>query len=152
MNNPGMDLDFIRKQKMKPKILFVLHYPPPLHGSAVVGGYIKYSTLINTSFNCRYINLSTSNSIEEIGHFNIKKLKRFWSLILDLKKELFMFRPNICYMTPTAKGAGFYKDLLLITIIKIFRVKKIYHFHNKGFSERQHNYLYNLLYMTIGND
>jgi hypothetical protein len=49
------------------KILFILHYPPPVHGAAVIGGYIKESVVINQAFNCSFINLSTSSTVEEIG-------------------------------------------------------------------------------------
>lgn len=35
-------------------------------------------------------------------------------------------------MTLTAKGAGFYKDFVIILLVKLFKVKIIYHFHNKG--------------------
>ena len=52
---------------MRPKIIFIIHYPPPVHGSAVVGGYIKESKLINDEFECRYINMGTSISIDQIG-------------------------------------------------------------------------------------
>ena len=52
---------------MKPKILFILHLPPPVHGSSIVGGFIKASTLINNRFNSKYINLGTSKSVDAIG-------------------------------------------------------------------------------------
>ena len=49
------------------KILFILHLPPPVHGSSMVGKYIKDSKNINTSFDAQYINLSTSKTVDEIG-------------------------------------------------------------------------------------
>ena len=41
---------------MKPKILFVMYMPPPVHGAAMVGQYIHDSKLINREFDCHYIN------------------------------------------------------------------------------------------------
>lgn len=32
---------------MKPKILFIMHMPPPVHGAAMVGQYIHDSEIIN---------------------------------------------------------------------------------------------------------
>ena len=59
---------------MKPKILFILHLPPPVHGSSMVGQYIKDSKIINTSFVAQYINLSTSKTVDEIGKYPILKI------------------------------------------------------------------------------
>ena len=43
---------------MKPKILFIMHMPPPVHGAAMVGQWIHDSKLINKTFECHYINPS----------------------------------------------------------------------------------------------
>jgi len=45
-------------------ILFILHCPPPVHGSSIVGQSIKNSTHINNSFDCRYINIRPGRSVE----------------------------------------------------------------------------------------
>ena len=37
---------------MKPKILFIMHMPPPVHGAAMVGQYIHDSKLINRELDC----------------------------------------------------------------------------------------------------
>jgi glycosyltransferase involved in cell wall biosynthesis len=128
------------------KILFVLHYPPPVHGSSVVGGFIKESKVINNGFECHYINLSTSESVEDIGRNSIKKLSRYLFLIRQVKRQLITNRPDLCYFTPTAAGPGFYKDALLIAIVKLFGIKTVFHYHNKGVSGRQEHPVDNLLY------
>ena len=127
-------------------ILYILHSPPPIHGSAVIGGFIKESTLINSSFYCRYINLGTSASVEDIGGFSIQKLLRYFSLIWQVKKQLLKLSPDLCYFTPTAAGPGFYKDALLISIVKIFGINTVFHYHNKGVSVRQESRFDNFLY------
>ena len=43
--------------KKNNKILFLLHLPPPVHGSSMVGQLIRDSRLINGSFDTKYINL-----------------------------------------------------------------------------------------------
>lgn len=134
---------------MSEKILFILHYPPPVHGSSIVGGFIKDSKVITRTFNCRFINLGTSTSIEDIGQNSLRKLFRYVSLIWHVKKNLVFWRPQSCYFTPTAKGIGFYKDALVISLVKLFGVKTIYHYHNKGVSTRQDHFFDNLLYMFV---
>ena len=134
---------------MKFKLLLVLHFPPPIHGSSVVGGYIKESRLISNSFDCRFINLGTSLSIDDIGRSSIKKLFRFLSIIWQVKKQMLTQKPDLCYLTPTSAGSGFYKDALIIAIVKLFKVKTIFHYHNKGISTRQGRFIDNLLYKFV---
>jgi len=131
------------------KILFVLHLPPPVHGSAVVGGFIRNNSLISSSFDCRFINLGTSESLNDIGRYNFRKFFRYLSLIFQSKKQLLIFRPHLCYFTPTARGIGFYKDALIISIFKIFGFRTVFHFHNKGVSRNQGRFFDNLLYRFI---
>jgi glycosyltransferase involved in cell wall biosynthesis len=134
---------------MKPKILFLLHIPPPVHGSSLIGLYIKDSKLINESFDCQYINFGISKSIEEIGKNGIIKILRYLFIIWQVFKQLIFFRPQLCYIAITAKGAAFYKDSLIVILNKLFRVRVIFHFHNKGVSSRQHLFIDNLLYSFI---
>ncbi len=128
------------------KVLFILHLPPPVHGSAMVGKFIKDSNLINTSFNTSYINLGTSKSIDEIGKSPLKKIGIYLKIIFQVAYQLIFNRPNIAYLAITAKGIGFYKDFLLVLLIKLLGVKLVLHHHNKGVSDYQHRFLDNLLY------
>jgi glycosyltransferase involved in cell wall biosynthesis len=130
------------------KILFIMHYPPPIHGAAMVGGYIKNSSIINNAFKCRYINLGTSYTLDEIGHGGIRKIFRYFSLIANVIKNLVNFKPDLCYLTINSYGPAFYKDFLIILILKFSGVKKVYHFHNKGISLRQEKPFDNLLYRS----
>lgn len=134
---------------MKPKILFILHWPPPVHGSSVVGLQIKESEIINAAFNNTYINLGTSKSIDEIGKNTILKPVRYISIILKVFWNLIINRPRLCYFAVTAKGPAFYKDALIILLIKLFRIKLVYHFHNKGVRTRRDKFFDNILYKLV---
>ena len=57
---------------MKPKILFIMHMPPPVHGAAMVGQYIHDSKLINREFDCHYINLTTAKNLQDIGKVGMR--------------------------------------------------------------------------------
>ncbi len=131
---------------MKKKILFILHYPPPIHGAANVGLQIKQSKIINETFDCEYINLGTSKTIEEIGTKNIIKLFRYVNIFGLVLKNLVFKRPDLCYMSMTARCMPFYKDASLALLVKIFRVKLIYHFHNKGVSLNENLFFDDKLY------
>ena len=131
------------------KILFVLHYPPPVHGSSMVGLQIKESKFINETFDCKYINLGTSNTINEIGRRKAIKLFRYFKIIWHLLENITLYRPDFCYFSISSKGAAFYKDSLLILIVKLLGIKLIYHFHNKGVSLRQDKFLDDFLYQLV---
>ena len=126
-----------------------MHLPPPIHGAAMVGKFIQQSVLINKEFNCRYINLSTSRSIDEIGKGSVAKWWRYLGILIQIFWNLVVFRPAIVYLTLTAKGSGFYKDAILVLLIKAFGKKVVYHFHNKGVSERQSFKIDNWLYKKV---
>jgi glycosyltransferase involved in cell wall biosynthesis len=119
------------------KILFILHLPPPVHGASVIGKYIKESITINSKFECRYLNLGTSGTISEIGRSSLNKLVRYFRIVLQVRKTLAEYQPDLCYLTPTAAGSGFYKDLMIIALVKIYCKKVLFHFHNKGIKEKQ---------------
>jgi glycosyltransferase involved in cell wall biosynthesis len=123
-----------------------MHYPPPIHGSAIIGKIIKESKYINSKYDSRFINLSISYTINDIGKGKIVKILRYFTIICNTLKQLIFFRPDLCYMTPVSKGIGFYKDFIIILIVKIFNVRIIYHFHNKGICHRQNRFIDNLLY------
>jgi len=128
------------------KILFVLHYPPPIHGAAAIGLQIIESKVVNATFECKYINLGTSITINEIGGKSIVKLFRYVAILCQVLWELIFNRPDLCYISITSKGIPFYKDATLAFLVKLFGVKLIYHFHNKGVSLRQDKFVDNLIY------
>ena len=120
---------------MKASILFILHLPPPVHGAALMGNYVKTSKQVQDNFDCNFINLSASKSIGSIGKLGIRKALFFFQLMLSATKELLKKNYDVCYVTITSHGTAFYKDLFVVTILKIFRKKILLHFHNKGIVE-----------------
>jgi glycosyltransferase involved in cell wall biosynthesis len=131
------------------RILFILHTPPPVHGSSVVGKAIKDSQIINEAFECSYINLGTSRTVDEIGKNPFVKIGRYLSIIIAVLKQLVTNKPNLCYLAITAKGPAFYKDSLIALLVKGIGVRMVYHFHNKGVNTCQHKTLDNFLYRRV---
>lgn len=132
--------------EQKNKILFILHLPPPIHGAAMVGKYIHDSELINNQFNSKYINLTMASGLEDIGKMDIKKLWRFVALIYRIRKEVKLMSPDLIYVTPNAKGGAFFKEFIIVQILKSMGCKVVAHYHNKGVSTKQDQWLYNKLY------
>ena len=135
--------------KIRENIIFMLHLPPPVHGSSLVGELVKESMLINDSFEGRYINLILSREVHESVKINIKKLVRFAVIWFHLLGKLIHRTPNLCYYALTTTGSGFRKDVLLIALLRLFRVKIVYHIHNKGIMQAQKNWINHRLYRFV---
>lgn len=137
---------------MRTTILFILHLPPPVHGAAMVGKYIHNSKLINDTFNCHYINLTTAKDLQDIGKSGIRKLWRYVKLLKEIRRKVKTVRPQLVYVTPNSKGAAFYKDFMVVQMLKAYDCKVVCHYHNKGVSTRQERWLDNWLYERFFKD
>ena len=131
---------------MSSKILFILHLPPPIHGAAMMGKYIQESELINSSFDCFCINLATAGSLSDIGHVSLEKLLKYLLLLRYISHVVKEIRPELVYITPNAGGKAFFKDFIVVQMLKSMGCKIIAHYHNKGVSAYQSKWIYNFLY------
>lgn len=117
---------------MKPKILFIMHMPPPIHGAAMMGKYIHDSKLINETFNCIYINPSASTEVSNVGKISLKKIFRIIFNILTIIRTVIKEKPDLCYFTSTIGGWGIFRDMLVVGSLKLLGQKIVLHLHNKG--------------------
>jgi glycosyltransferase involved in cell wall biosynthesis len=124
---------------MKPKLLCILHRSPPMHGAAKVGDFIAGSQKLIDNYDCRFITINSSGSIGEIGKVSLKKLYLFVELYMKVLWALLMFRPNKIYFTASIRSVAFYRDLLISTLWKTYRIFKpldiFYHYHTKGIND-----------------
>lgn len=134
---------------MKPKIVFILHLPPPVHGSSMVGQYIKDSKVVENTFDAKFINLSTSLTIDEIGKKPFLKVSRYFKILLQVIISLIKDNPGVIYLAISAKGIGFYKDFPIAVLAKLFGKKLVLHYHNKGVCKHEHKFFDNLLYQIL---
>ena len=134
---------------MAKKILFILHLPPPVHGSSMVGQYIKNSVVINNTFNTKFINLSTSKTVDEIGKNLFTKIFRYAKILMSFVQNIVVYKPTTVYVAITASGLGFYKDLPIAILTKLFGKKLVLHYHNKGVSSKQNKTINHLLYKLL---
>ena len=134
---------------MKQKILFIMHMPPPVHGAAMVGQYIHDSKLINEKFEGHYINLTTAKNLQDIGKVGFRKFVDFVKLLRRIRKSLKTINPELVYVTPNACGGAFYKDYIVVQMIKRMGCQVVVHYHNKGVSTRQNRFLDNILYQRF---
>jgi len=124
---------------MKPKLLCILHRSPPTHGAAKVGDFISESKKLNEKFDCQFITIKSSNTIGNIGKINFKKLYLVVKLYIKIFIALIFFRPDKIYFTASINSIAFYRDILLSTLWKCYKLFKktdiYYHYHTKGINK-----------------
>lgn len=130
----------------KPVVLFVLHLPPPVHGAALMGQYVKESKVVNTAVEGHYINLTTAKDLADIGKGGLAKIGRFAKLLWTIRKEVKRLKPDLVYITPNACGGAFYKDFVVVSLLKALGCRLVAHYHNQGVSTRQNRWFDNHLY------
>jgi glycosyltransferase involved in cell wall biosynthesis len=98
----------------------------------MVGQFIKNSQLVNSQLQAKYINLSTSVSVDEIGKNGLRKWFRYLSLLSKTCYFGLFWRPDLVYITLSSHGAGLVKDSAVVLICRLLRLRHVFNFHNKG--------------------
>ncbi len=111
--------------------------PPPVHGASMMGKYIHDSKVVNETFDCHYINLTTAKNLADIGRIGLRKLFQFIQLLNRIRKEVKRLKPQLVYVTPNSCGGAFYKDFIVIQLLKAMGCNVVAHYHNKGVATRQ---------------
>lgn len=131
----------------KLKVLFMVQLPPPTHGPALRNQSLIKSEYINRNIDIKVAPLQFSLSIKEIGKFSIVKYVKVVTYSFALIKLLFTFRPPIVYFTISPIGGSFVRDCLFVFILKLFRVKRIFHLRGLGIRDSYKNSsFYRILY------
>lgn len=131
------------------RILFILHLPPPVHGSSTVGDQVRKSQTSTDLCETDFINLNTSRTSAAIGKLDCSKLFLYLSILLKTFFSLLFRRPQLVYLAITVNGGGFYKDLGVVALVKLFRVPIIYHLHNKGVATKRDKIPYRWFYPIV---
>jgi glycosyltransferase involved in cell wall biosynthesis len=126
-----------------------MQLPPPIHGACIMNSYVQKSSLLNKTFNMDILSLNYVKSTTELRIFSFKKIFKFIRYYFSLFYKLIVNRPDLVYFTITPHGAAFYRDILMVVLVKIFGIKLVYHLHGKGIKryypnhKRIYNYVYN---------
>lgn len=124
------------------RILFILKVPPPVHGSTMMNKIIADSSEIAKKYHSVKHEESISRNVDEISKFTFRKIFKIIVNYFRLLKILTLHRPTLVYFAISPIGKAFYKDLISITLIKIFRVRVVYHFHVKGIKTESDNSIF----------
>ena len=120
----------------KPKLLFLVQLPPPVHGASMMNQYLVKSQELNNEYDITTVNLDFAESIADIGKISLKKVYRLSKVLSKLILVLFKTKFNLVYFTISPIGGAFYRDTLIVFILKLFRLNITYHLHGKGILEK----------------
>lgn len=121
---------------MKNKILFFLKLPPPTTGATLMNKRVHDSNFLRDNFHIHSISISYMEKLDEMGKKSLKKLfimLKVWGMLF---KELSVFHPDLVYFQISPHGIAFLRDLIYVTIIKLFRVRIVFHMRGKGIKEK----------------
>ena len=129
-----------------PKVLFVMCLPPPVHGQSMMGKMIHDSKFINDNLEATYIKTSSSTGMDDMGKMRWGKIRDFLKVLYKTFRAVKKEKPQLVYVTPVATGMAFYRDFVMVQMLKMLGCNVVAHFHNKGVSTRQDRKLDNWLY------
>ena len=125
----------------------MVQIPPPVHGAALRNLSLYESKLLRDNFHIKLAAINFADSINSIGKLSVRKILKSLQYTFKLIGLLFSFKPDLAYFTITPAGAAFYRDCLFVFILKIFRVRILYHLRGLGVKQGfQRNFLSKMLY------
>lgn len=115
------------------KILVLGQTPPPYHGQAMMTFRLLDANL--ESIKIYHVRMSFSQSIKSIGNFEIGKVFHMYSIVGKAIYQRFRYKIKILYYMPAGPNlTPILRDIFMLSIIRIFFPKVIFHFRASGLS------------------
>ena len=70
-------------------------------------------------------------------------------LLITVFRYVRQVKPRLVYITPNSCGGAFYKDFVVVQMLKWMRCRVVVHYHNKGVAKRQNNWFDDKLYKAF---
>jgi len=120
---------------MRPRILFIVQLPPPIHGVTIMNKYAIENPCWSKGYDIKTIPLHFGQTLGDIGKITPGKMMHMISFMFRLCRILATFKPTVVYFTMVPTGKIFYRDALFTMLIKMFRTPLIFHLHKRGIEE-----------------
>lgn len=134
----------------KKRILCPLHLPPPIYGSNISNNMVVKSKLLNEHFLLDVVPISYATNTMEIGKFTFKKVLLFFKYIYKIMCKI-NNKYDLIYFVPAVTGIAFYRDFIVLMLLKTFKTKILIHLRGKGIDKEARNnrfsrYLYKVFF------
>jgi len=120
---------------MRPRILFIVQLPPPIHGVTVMNQYTVDNPDWQSRYDVKTLPLHFGQTLDDIGKITPLKLVHMVGFLFRLFRILITFKPSLVYFTIVPTGKIFYRDALITALIKLFCRRIVFHLHKKGIEE-----------------
>jgi glycosyltransferase involved in cell wall biosynthesis len=117
------------------RILFYIQLPPPVHGVSAMNKLCYDAIRRCECLEYDLVEISYCTTIDELGKAGINKIFKTVTHIIRFAYKLVTFRPNYLYMSPMLWGTGFLRDAIFMSLVRISRIKPIYHLHGMGIAK-----------------
>jgi len=116
------------------KILVVAITPPPYGGQALMAEAIIKAKF--KEFSTYHVRMSFSDTMATVGKVKFKKLIHMVEVVLNSINSKLKYNINILYYIPGgSNSAPVIRDIFILSLLRIFFSKVIFHFHVAGVSE-----------------
>lgn len=133
----------------KPKILFLVQLPPPIHGASLMNKFLVESKILANDYDKEILNLDFATHVSDIGKISVYKILKMFSFSILLFKTLYKIKFDLIYFTLSPVGGAFYRDALFVSILKLFNSKIVYHLHGKGIHKEIQNPIKKIIYKFV---
>jgi len=116
----------------KPRILYLVQLPPPIHGASEMNRMVVESEVVNAGFERRVIPLDFSSKLSQLQRFSLVKVVKAVAILFRLIYCLIAFRPRIVYFSMVPFGPLLLRDGIYLLLIRIFGAKPVIHLHRPG--------------------
>src|SRR4051812_28647874 len=116
----------------RPRLLCLLHLPPPVHGVTLVNQRIIESAAIAAQFELDVVPLRFARSVDQLGRLSARKLARAAATGIALARRLIVRRPDAVYLTMSPHGGALYRDCAYAVLARLAGVPRVYHVHAHG--------------------
>jgi len=132
------------------RLLLLLTMPPPVHGVTVINQQIVNLPGLRDDFaEVRLIPLSFNSGIHLMEKISLSKLLLFGRVLLRLCLSFFFWRKQYVLLSPALKGAGLFRDALMIVLLRMGGATIIHHIHGRGVMEGRTSLVHRLVYRYI---
>ena len=94
----------------RPKILFIVQLPPPIHGVTIMNQHTIDNPGWRSKYDVRTLPLHFGQTLDDIGKITMMKVLHMVGFIFKLCRILISFKPSIVYFTIVPTGKIFYRD------------------------------------------
>jgi glycosyltransferase involved in cell wall biosynthesis len=118
----------------RPLLLMLTQLPPPVHGVTVISNILVTSHVLRASFSLDVLPMRFASSVDDVDRVTLGKLLKSLTLATSVFVKCTFHRPDLVYFTLTPTGRSFFRDLLYVAILKLFRIRRAFHLHGIGVS------------------